>query len=458
MERWCSTFIHAGMDFLSAPSIAAVDCFCTPTDQCDTGQLLKRTPILVLATTSKEFSVSSNLLLHSRSVASGSSRALDIRVYHALGRHDIGEDTVSLQPYTPPLGRACNERHISVRFQRQRNHHDPNSMLYNDAIQDWNTATTIPKLATNSDRLYWLASVYCSTRPHNLPIHSNSCFHLSGMVDSFSFENCDTEQTPLVQYLQLKCCCTFLASTHWWHRGRRDQRRSKTNGSFAWIICSSPCKDKLILNAVPVDGRWFQSQSSLRSEAAAPLASFTLYLDKLAISHQVEIRSTFWLPVHWQYQCCYCKRQDSGWPYSQTTTTLSKSCRHIVHHERQVQLSTMWLSTSTSLIKLCFLSSGIDWPSSPPTLSISQIYLFGLPDETWDTIAWDPFVACSAQHPAGEEMDNWSKLFRNWLNMRAQCAKFGVLVGGTTATEPERWCPYCLSSSGSLCPPSSLLH
>ena len=69
---------------------------------------------------------------------------------------------------------------------------------------------TVPKLATNSDVHYWLASVYCSTRPHNLPIHSNCCFHLSGM-DSFSFENCDTtEQQTLIQYLQLKCCSTLL--------------------------------------------------------------------------------------------------------------------------------------------------------------------------------------------------------------------------------------------------------
>ena len=54
-------------------------------------------------------------------------------------------------------------------------------------------------------------------------------------------------------------------------------------------------------------------------------------------------------------------------------------------------------------------------------------------------------------------MANWSKLIRNWLNLGAQCAKFRVL-GGTIATEPERWCPYCLPSSGSLCPPSSLLR
>lgn len=66
------------------------------------------------------------------------------------------------------------------------------------------------------------------------------------------------------------------------------------NGSFSWIICS-PGREKLVLNAGPVDG-WHRCQSLLRSEAAA-IASLILYVDELATYHQVEICCTFRLYV-----------------------------------------------------------------------------------------------------------------------------------------------------------------
>jgi hypothetical protein len=103
------------------------------------------------------------------------------------------------------------------------------------------------------------------------------------LLASVSLATCNAE-TVLVQYLQLDC--TLFIGT--------DGGKRHHNGSFSWVICS-PGREKLVLNAGPVDG-WHKCQNSLRSEVAA-LASVTLYLDELVEFYSVDIKCRFLLFV-----------------------------------------------------------------------------------------------------------------------------------------------------------------
>ncbi len=103
------------------------------------------------------------------------------------------------------------------------------------------------------------------------------------LLASVSLATCDAE-TGLVQYLQLDC--TVFIGT--------DGGKRHHNGSFSWVICF-PEREKLVLNAGPVDG-WHKCQNSLRSEVAA-LASVTLYLDELVEFYSVNIKCRFLLFV-----------------------------------------------------------------------------------------------------------------------------------------------------------------
>jgi hypothetical protein len=186
------------------------------------------------------------------------------------------------------------ERHVSVHYPQHLVHTDgtPAECTFYDALPDWYTAT-IPRMAIPTDLTgtkIFLATF--SAVEYDLIPSSPRSFAAwinqlppaeHRLLASVYFAACDAEQV-LVQYLQLDC--TVFIGT--------DGGKRLHSGSFSWVICS-PGREKLVLNAGPVDG-WHKCQNSLRSEVAA-LASVTLYLDELVAFYSVEIKCKFLLFV-----------------------------------------------------------------------------------------------------------------------------------------------------------------
>jgi hypothetical protein len=388
-----------------------------------------------------------------------------------------------------PRGRVSEERHISVHFPRRlvSNHSPP--LTYYDDKPDWYTAT-IPSQATATDLTG--RSVFTATTARNkfasIPKPAISFQEWveqlptaeRRLIESHYFAECDAEHA-LVQYLQLPC--TLVIGT--------DGGKCHRSGSFSWILCS-PGNEQLVLNAGPVDG-WHRCQSSLRSEAAA-IASLTLYVDELAMYHQVEICCTFQLYVDSTSAITNVKLlrdliPKRRFPNNADLLSTMGAAHHVIEHfllthvhsHQDKEVSFADLPFPAQLNVLCDTmatkqmerqetnaeESTIPNPLCPRNLNVEVRYAgqvisshytarlrecigannlrifyqtkYKWSDQVWDSVAWDALTTCG-QKPVLTQPVNRSKIVNNWLNLGAQRAKFGR---GATTLEIERCCPYC---------------
>jgi hypothetical protein len=379
-------------------------------------------------------------------------------------------------------GHAEDGRHVSVHFPRVDG-------IYYDAQPDWYSAT-IPSMAIPTDlqgnQVLTTTSSTCKFAPIPAPARSFSEWTQKlppaerRLLSAPSFAECDAEHA-LVQYMQIPC--TLFIGT--------DGGKRHHHGSFSWILCS-PGKEQLVLNSGPVDG-WHRCHSSLRSEAAA-IASLTLYIDELALYHQVEIECTFRLYVDSTSAISNVKTLRDLIPkrrfpnHADLFSTMSAAhyviarfvLTHVHSHQDNdtdfdelpfpAQLNVLCDRMATAHMQRqaiqpseCTLSS----PLLPRTLNvevrhgtqvISAHYVprlrecivstrhrdflqakFKWSDQVWAYVAWDSFKTC-ARKPALAHPVSRSKVVHNWLNLGSQRFKFGT---GGASLEVARCCPYC---------------
>ena len=301
------------------------------------------------------------------------------------------------------------------------------------------------------------------------------------MVTSIYFDMCDAEFL-LTQYMQLPC--TIYIGT--------DGGKRHHSGSFAWIICS-PGKEKLCLNAGPVDG-WFKCQNSLRSDAAA-LVSATLYLDELATwAASIDIQCRFKIFVDSTSAISNVNVLKEHIPkrrYADNTDILSvmRSAEHVItrftlehvksHQDEETDFADLPFSAQLSVLCDRMATDQMrrqsenareattqPCPLTPRTLPVEVSYgsqvisshyikclreeisiarhrtflqsKYEWTDHVWETIVWDAFGQC-ASRPALDKLVNRSKLAHNWLNLGSQRARHGTCPDATL----EGQCPYC---------------
>ena len=374
------------------------------------------------------------------------------------------------------------ERNVAIYFPKVIG-----STIYYDNKPDWYSAT-IPKLAVPSDLAgdQVLTATYDTLAFEPLPEPAATFTEWLAqlppaekrLVSSVFFSQCDAESV-LVQYLQLDC--TVYIGT--------DGGKKFHSGSFSWMICS-PGREKLVMNAGPVDG-WFKCQTSLRSEAAA-LASVTLYLDEMAAYYSIKIQCQFLLYVDSssaitnveQLRDLIPKRR---FPDNADVLYTMKAAHHVLRHFRlehikshqddkvkydnlpfPAQLNVLCDRMASNQLKRqrfndweCTQSCALPTRTLPievffGTQTISSHYVSNLraeisadrhrnflqmkynwSDQTWVWIAHESMALC-AKRTTLNNAPNRSKLVHNWLNLGLQRAKI------TKDAPPlTRCCPFC---------------